>query len=46
MISSAIFSIGYAIFDPNLDSAYDNVFKRADAEMYKAKKAMKAVRED
>ena len=39
-------AIGYAIFDPNLDSAYDNVFKRADAEMYKAKKAMKAVRED
>ena len=38
-------AIGYAIFDPNLDSAYDNVFKRADAEMYKAKKAMKAVRE-
>ena len=31
-------AIGYAIFDPNLDSAYDNVFKRADAEMYKAKK--------
>ena len=39
-------AIGYAVYDKKIDSAYDNVFKRADAEMYKAKKAMKAVRED
>ena len=39
-------AIGYAVFDPKIDKAYDNVFKRADEEMYKAKKAMKAVRED
>ena len=38
-------AIGYAIYDPGIDSAYDNVFKRADSEMYKHKKAMKAVRE-
>lgn len=39
-------AIGYAIYNPEIDSAYENIFKRADAEMYKNKKAMKAVREE
>ena len=39
-------ALGYAIYDPRIDNAYENVFRRADIEMYKAKKAMKAVRED
>lgn len=39
-------AIGYAVYDPKTDVSYDNVFKKADMEMYKAKKAMKAVRED
>ena len=39
-------AIGYAIFNPETDASYDNIFKRADAEMYKNKKAMKAVREN
>ena len=38
-------AIGYAIFNPEIDNTYENVFKRADTEMYKCKKAMKAVRE-
>ena len=38
-------AIGYAVYNPEIDSAYDNIFKRADSEMYKVKKAMKAVRE-
>ena len=37
-------AIGFASYDPEIDSAYENVFKRADSEMYKNKKAMKAVR--
>ena len=39
-------AIGYAVYDSATDAVYENVFKRADAEMYKNKKAMKAVRED
>lgn len=39
-------AIGYAIYNPEIDSAYENIFKRADVEMYKNKKAMKAVREE
>jgi diguanylate cyclase (GGDEF)-like protein len=39
-------AIGYAIYNPEIDSAYENIFKRADSEMYKAKTAMKAAREE
>ena len=39
-------AIGYAVYDKSVDKSYDNVFKRADSEMYKKKKSMKAVRED
>ena len=39
-------AIGYAVYDSATDASYDNIFKRADAEMYKNKKAMKPVRED
>ena len=39
-------AIGYSIFDPKIDTTYGNVFKRADNEMYRNKKAMKAVREN
>jgi GGDEF domain-containing protein len=39
-------AIGCALYDASVDASYDNIFKRADAEMYKNKKAMKAVRED
>ena len=38
-------AIGYSAFNPETDTCYDDVFKRADAEMYKNKKAMKAARE-
>ena len=38
-------AIGYALFNKDIDNAYDNVFKRADKEMYNNKKAMKAIRE-
>lgn len=38
-------AIGYAVYTAEFDRAYDNVFKRADDEMYKAKKEMKATRE-
>ncbi|WP_027728882.1 GGDEF domain-containing protein [Treponema sp. C6A8] len=38
-------AIGYALFDPNIDTNVDNVFKRADQKMYARKKQMKAVRE-
>ena len=39
-------AIGYALYDPKIDASYENIFKRADAAMYKAKKEMKAVREE
>ncbi|WP_294427376.1 GGDEF domain-containing protein [uncultured Treponema sp.] len=39
-------AIGYAIFNKEIDCSYDNIFKRADKEMYTNKKAMKAVREE
>ncbi len=35
-------AIGYAVFDPETDKDPDSVFKRADNNMYKDKKAMKA----
>nr|MCR5252079.1 GGDEF domain-containing protein [Treponema sp.] len=38
-------AIGYAIFDEDIDSGYESVFRRADKAMYERKKAMKAVRE-
>ena len=33
-------------YDPKIDASYENIFKRADAAMYKVKKEMKAVREE
>ena len=39
-------AIGYAVFDPEIDSVYSDIFKRADDEMYKAKKEMKAARKE
>ena len=39
-------AIGYAIYTPESDTSYDSIFKRADKNMYKNKKAMKAVREN
>ena len=38
-------AIGYAIYNPEIDSAFDNIFRRADKSMYANKKEMKAVRE-
>ena len=38
-------AIGYSAFNPETDTTYEEVFKRADDEMYKNKKAMKAARE-
>lgn len=35
---------GYALYDPQLDTNMDSVFKRADQLMYENKKQMKAVR--
>ena len=37
-------AFGYAIFEPNQDHCVDDVFKRADQNMYDRKKAMKANR--
>ena len=37
-------ALGYSAFNPEKDTCYDDVFKRADDEMYKTKKAMKALR--
>ncbi|MBQ1380222.1 MAG: GGDEF domain-containing protein, partial [Erysipelotrichaceae bacterium] len=34
-------AIGYALYDPELDSSVDDVFRRADQDMYQKKKAMK-----
>lgn len=38
-------AIGYALFEPSMDSSVANVFKRADKAMYENKRAMKATRE-
>ncbi|WP_050008115.1 GGDEF domain-containing protein [Butyrivibrio sp. WCE2006] len=38
-------AIGYAIYDKNIDENVNSVFRRADENMYKNKKMMKAVRE-
>lgn len=38
-------AIGYAVYTPDIDCTFENTFKRADAEMYKSKKAMKATRD-
>lgn len=37
-------ALGYAIFEPNKDHCVEDVFKRADQNMYERKKAMKANR--
>ena len=39
-------AVGVAIFNPDKDKNADEVFKRADADMYKNKLAMKATRKD
>lgn len=38
-------AIGYAVYNPDIDSSVEDIFKRADEEMYCAKKEMKASRE-
>ncbi|MBR1597334.1 MAG: diguanylate cyclase [Lachnospiraceae bacterium] len=38
-------AIGYAIYDKSVDGNVEDVFKRADNEMYECKKKMKALRE-
>ena len=38
-------AMGYALFDPAVDSGMESVFQRADQQMYEKKKAMKAQRE-
>lgn len=35
-------AIGSSVYDKNIDSDYESVFKRADGEMYKRKQKMKA----
>jgi len=37
-------AFGYALFDEDTDHCADDVFKRADQNMYERKKAMKAIR--
>ena len=39
-------AIGWSLFNPGIDHNVDNVFKRADINMYENKKKMKAVRPD
>lgn len=39
-------AIGYAVYNPSLDEDFESVFKRADSEMYKNKKSMKALRQE
>ena len=39
-------AVGVAYYDKNSDKSAEEVFKRADADMYKNKLAMKAVRKD
>ena len=39
-------AIGWSLYDPTIDQNVDNVFKRADHNMYECKKQMKAVREE
>jgi len=38
-------AIGFAIYDPIRDQSVENVFKRADSNMYKDKEAQKAARD-
>ncbi|MCR5788382.1 MAG: GGDEF domain-containing protein [Lachnospiraceae bacterium] len=38
-------SIGYTMYDPKKDTCVEDVFKRADEEMYKCKQEMHAARE-
>ena len=37
-------ALGYALFDSKIDHCAEDVFKRADQNMYERKKAMKAIR--
>ena len=39
-------SLGYAVYDAEIDKCVEDVFKRADKEMYNRKQAMKAMRTD
>ena len=39
-------AIGVALYDPEVDTSFANVFKRADKLMYQNKKEMKAMRTD
>ena len=39
-------AIGVAYYDPSIDKSVEDMFKRADANMYARKKEMKAARED
>ena len=39
-------AVGVAFYDPKIDTNADDVFKRADKEMYDNKIAMKAQRTD
>ncbi len=38
-------AIGYEVYDPEIDSSAETVFKRADDQMYKDKQQQKAARE-
>jgi diguanylate cyclase (GGDEF)-like protein len=38
-------AIGIAVFDPDMDSAVENVFRRADKAMYQRKREMKSLRD-
>lgn len=38
-------AIGIAVFDPDMDSAVENVFRRADKAMYQRKREMKTLRD-
>ena len=39
-------AIGSSMFDPEIDDSADDVFRRADKEMYEAKKKMKSIRKN
>ena len=39
-------ALGVAFYNPDEDKCFDDIFKKADANMYECKKGMKATRED
>lgn len=41
--NGVVVSCGLAIYDPDTDDSYNDVFKRADAFMYENKRALKAI---